>query len=44
MENNLTTIELKKTTRDVLKGLGNKGDTYDSLVNKMIKEYTNNGE
>lgn len=44
MESNLTTIEIKKTTRDVLKELGNKGDTYDSLLNKMIKEYSDNGE
>ena len=31
-----TTIPLKKTTRDELKKLGRKGETYDSILRKLI--------
>jgi hypothetical protein len=31
-----TTILVEKTTRDVLKQLGNKGQSYDNLINWLI--------
>jgi hypothetical protein len=34
-----TTIPLQKSTRDRLKALGNKGETYDELVNRLIDRY-----
>lgn len=33
------TIRLKKTTVEVLKTCGNKGDTYDDIINKLMREY-----
>ena len=32
----ITTIPLKKKTRDQLKKLGYKGETYDSVIKKLI--------
>ena len=32
----LTTIIIKKSTRETLKKLGKKGDTYDEVINKLI--------
>ena len=32
----ITTIPLKKKTRDKLKKLGQKGETYDSVIKKLI--------
>ena len=32
----ITTIPLKKITRDKLKKLGQKGETYDSVIKKLI--------
>lgn len=32
----ITTIPLKKNTRDKLKKFGQKGETYDSVLNKLI--------
>ena len=32
----LTTIQLKCTTRDLLRSLGKKGETYDALIRQMI--------
>lgn len=34
-----TTIPLQKETRDRLKELGSKGDTYDDLINQLIDHY-----
>jgi hypothetical protein len=34
----MTTIQLKKTTRDKLKGLGSKGESWDSLLNRLMDE------
>ena len=31
-----TTIPIKKSTRDELKKLGRKGETYDSILRKLI--------
>ena len=33
----ITTIPVHKTTRDKLKLLGIKGETYDQIINKLIK-------
>jgi hypothetical protein len=35
-----TTILLEKTTRDVLKQLGTKGQSYDNLINWLISTNT----
>jgi hypothetical protein len=32
-----TTILVEKATRDVLKQLGNKGQSYDNLINWLIR-------
>jgi len=32
-----TTIELSKETRDQLKELGKKGETYDQIVRRLLK-------
>jgi len=32
-----TTIELSKETRDKLKELGKKGETYDSIIRRLIE-------
>ncbi len=34
-----TTIILNKYTRDNLKKIGQKGQTYDDLIQKMIKKW-----
>lgn len=34
-----TTISLDAETRDRLKALGRKGETYDELVNRLIDHY-----
>lgn len=34
-----TTISLDMETRDRLKSLGRKGETYDELVNRLIDHY-----
>lgn len=36
-----TTISLDPETRDRLKELGQKGETYDELVNRLIDVYLN---
>ena len=35
-----TTILVEKTTRDVLKQLGTKGQSYDNLINWLIRVKT----
>jgi hypothetical protein len=35
----ITTIQINKTTKEILKQLGRKGDTFDDIINKLI----NNG-
>lgn len=34
-----TTISLDEDTRDQLKSLGEKGDSYDDIVKQLIDEY-----
>ena len=33
-----TQLRVKVTTRDLLKGIGEMGDTYDTVINKLIQE------
>ena len=35
-----TTIQLFGKTRDQLKELGKKGETYDEIIKRLIKAYT----
>ena len=39
MKEEKTTIELSKETRDKLKELGKKGETYDEIVRRLLGEY-----
>jgi hypothetical protein len=32
-------IEINRSTREAMKGMGNMGDTYDSLIIEMIRVY-----
>jgi hypothetical protein len=34
----LTTIQLTKRTRDRLKQLGSKGETYDEILNRLLDQ------
>ncbi len=34
----VTTVPLKKSTRDRLKQWGRKGETYDQLLNRMLDD------
>jgi hypothetical protein len=36
MSEELTSIKIKKSTRDELKGIGKKGETYDDIVNRLL--------
>jgi hypothetical protein len=31
-----TTIKIRKETRDVLKSVGKKGETYDDIINRLL--------
>jgi hypothetical protein len=35
-EDDITTIQIKKTTRDELKKLGIKGETYDTIIRRLL--------
>jgi len=35
----LTSIKLRRETRDRLKSLGRKGESYDQIINKLIEFY-----
>lgn len=35
----ITTIPLGKATRDRLRGLGRKGETYDALLHRLMDHY-----
>ncbi len=37
MAGNLTTIQISKMTRDQLRKLGMKGETYDQVLNRLIE-------
>ena len=32
----VTTIQIEKDTRDMLKNYGHKGETYDELINRLL--------
>ncbi|UCH31373.1 MAG: hypothetical protein JSV05_07710 [Candidatus Bathyarchaeota archaeon] len=36
MQEELTSIKIKKETRDVLKSVGKKGETYDDIINRLL--------
>jgi hypothetical protein len=40
-EDGVTTIPLRRGTRDRLRGLGKKGESYDQLLNRMMDVYVN---
>ena len=35
-EEKLTTIKIKLQTRDALKSVGRKGETYDEIINRLL--------
>jgi len=35
----ITTIQVKETTREKLKDLGRKGETYDHIIEKLLQIY-----
>lgn len=35
----ITTIKIDSETRDKLKELGKKGETYDTIINKLISKW-----
>ena len=37
MAGDLTTIQISKLTRDQLRQLGRKGETYDQVLNRLIE-------
>ena len=38
------TIQVKNETKHALEMLGRKGDTYDDIIQKLIKSYSNSGK
>jgi len=40
---NITTVKLQKKTRDRLAVIGNKTETYDDIINKLIDSYLSVG-
>jgi len=38
MSDNITTIQICIQTRELLKKVGRKGETYDSLVRRLIQQ------
>jgi hypothetical protein len=38
MDNNITTIQIQVETRELLKKVGHKGESYDTLVRRLIEE------
>ena len=38
MDYTLTTIQIQIQTRELLKKVGHKGETYDSLVRRLIQQ------
>lgn len=37
MSSSVTTIQITQDTREQLKELGRKGETYDQLINRLVK-------
>lgn len=40
MDNIDTSIRIKKETRDRLLEMGKKGESYDAIINRLLKVYT----
>jgi hypothetical protein len=38
-KNGITTIQLTPATREKLKQLGKKGETYENIINKLIDQH-----
>lgn len=38
-EEEITTLRVKVTTRDRLASIGNKDDTFDALINRLLDEH-----
>jgi hypothetical protein len=38
MDDNITTIQIQTQTRELLKKIGRKGESYDELVRRIIDE------
>lgn len=36
MGEELTSIKIRKETRDILKSVGKKGETYDAIINRLL--------
>lgn len=34
-----TTIRIKRSTKQILEALGTKGDTFDSIIRRLINNY-----
>jgi predicted CopG family antitoxin len=44
MGTNNTTIQIQTDTREVLKKIGQKGESYDKLVRRLIQQVEENNE
>lgn len=44
MKRDITTIQLEKTTKNMLVSIGQKNETYDDIVVKLIKNYQENNK
>lgn len=44
MKRDITTIQLEKTTENMLVSIGRKNETYDDIVVKLIKNYQENNK
>lgn len=44
MKRDITTIQLEKTTKNMLVSIGRKTETYDDIVVKLIKNYQENNK
>ena len=40
---NITTISLSKETKDVLASLGRKGESYETIISKLVETKSNGG-
>lgn len=44
MKRDITTIQLEKTTKNMLVSIGRENETYDDIVVKLIKNYQENNK
>lgn len=44
MKRDITTIQLEKTTKNMLVSIERKNETYDDIVVKLIKNYQENNK